>query len=108
MSLTLTLTLASNKGHGDKEFWTSATKLGDGKTYHWMGNGALVTYFNWATGRPDNLLLSGEFENCIHFIHKFAGEGNAYNWNDAACHRGFYYICEQERVEYEYCMRNEV
>ncbi|XP_055303121.1 C-type lectin 37Da-like [Sitodiplosis mosellana] len=96
-----------DEGHGDKEFWTSATKLNDDKTYYWMGNGELVTYFNWAAGRPDNLLLGGVYENCIHIIHKWAGDGNAYYWNDATCNRDFHFICEQERIEYEYCLNQQ-
>lgn len=68
-----------------------------------MTTGKLLTYFNWASGRPDNLLLDGVYENCLHIIHKWAGEGNALRWNDATCHRDFHYICEQEEVEFQYC-----
>lgn len=89
-------------GHDDKDFWTSGTKLGNGQTYNWMGNGKLVQYSNWALGQPDNHLWGDEYENCINIIYKKAGR-DGLKWNDATCESNFHFICEQEQVECEYC-----
>lgn len=77
--------------------------MGNDQTYYWMGNGKLVVYSDWAPGQPDNHLWGDTYESCINIVRKSAGSRDALKWNDATCQSDFYYICEQEQIEYEYC-----
>ena len=85
-------------GHNDKTFWTSGTKLGNGEVYHWMGTGELVRFSNWSENQPDNHdWHAGEAEACLEI---WPGG----KWNDHLCSRLEHFICEQEIIEYEYCL----
>lgn len=79
-------------------FWTSGTKLGF-DSWQWMGIGKQVKFTDWSTGEPNNLKDSNE--NCIHLYG--ASSKEAGRWNDVPCDCEYYFICEEEQVEYEYC-----
>ena len=47
-------------------------------------DGSNATYFNWASGKPDN---AGGKEFCVQMVD--TGE-----WNDRKCTADHYYLCE--------------
>ncbi|XP_018573083.1 macrophage mannose receptor 1-like [Anoplophora glabripennis] len=72
----------SGKSGAEDNYWTSANKQSDGKWVWW--DNQLVTYTNWAKGEPNN---ADKREFCLELYP----DGQ---WNDLACEREFYFICE--------------
>ncbi|XP_055312725.1 C-type lectin 37Db [Sitodiplosis mosellana] len=87
------------EGHERKHFWLSGTKLGFNDGYHWMGNGKTLTFTNWGGLQPDNL----PNEDCLQIWNVGDGPIDDSMWNDRNCSHDLYFICEEEKIEYEYC-----
>lgn len=84
-------------GHEEKLFWTSGINLGF-NSYQWMGNGKSVMYTDWASGEPNN---SNNNEHSL-LIWKVVQDGDL-KWNDGTCDSNLNFICEEDKIEYEYC-----
>ncbi|KAJ8963889.1 hypothetical protein NQ314_005306 [Rhamnusium bicolor] len=76
----------TNAGDG---FWSSGSKLIDGKMWIWMSTSQIIEYTNWAPKQPDN-----NNEQCIHLILR---KDNGLLWNDLGCNDRLHYICEKPR-----------
>lgn len=77
------------------EFWTSGTRMLDGKTWVWMSTAKPVEYQNWAPGQPNN-----KNDQCILTMKTYKDFG----WNDRNCNCRFFFICEKtlgETVPYD-------
>ncbi|XP_018577174.1 macrophage mannose receptor 1 [Anoplophora glabripennis] len=69
-------------------FWSSGSRLVDDKTWLWLSTGKKMKYTNWVSTQPDN---SNNNERCI----ELAPENNGLYWNDLACEKSDYFICEK-------------
>ncbi|XP_031622484.1 perlucin-like [Contarinia nasturtii] len=88
-------------GYIKEDFWTSGTKLGNkDNTYRWMGSGKPVNFTDWAVGEPNGRV---EEVACIHYNNDKGNAQSDQKWDDYSCHSKFFFICEQELIEYEYC-----
>ncbi|XP_018573082.1 macrophage mannose receptor 1 [Anoplophora glabripennis] len=74
----------SNKGD---LFWTSGSKLLDGKHWIWMSKGQPIEYTNWAPGNPDS-----QTEHCIAAFHS---KNVGLTWTDRDCLVQLGFICER-------------
>lgn len=68
------------------EFWTSGTKLLDGKNWIWLSILKVVDYFNWLPGEPNN-----KSEFCIDLVVK----NKKLLYKDENCDRRIAFICER-------------
>ncbi|XP_018569920.1 perlucin-like [Anoplophora glabripennis] len=75
-------------GLSTERFWTSGSRLPDGKTWVWMSTGRPFSFNNWFPGEPNN---AKEYnEQCVETkINK-----DELKWNDVNCTRQLYFICE--------------
>ncbi|CAH1169980.1 unnamed protein product [Phaedon cochleariae] len=74
----------ANKGSDD--FWTSGSKLLDGRNWVWMSHGDGIQYTNWAPGEPND-----DRSQCIRLSSK---HGELY-WHDSRCDESRFFICER-------------
>lgn len=92
--------IVSTVGHERKHFWTSGTKLGFDDGFHWIGNGKSVIFTDWSRGQPDGQ----PNENCLQIWNTGDGVVDDTKWNDRNCADSLYFICEEDQIEYEYCL----
>ncbi|KAG5865354.1 hypothetical protein JTB14_037364 [Gonioctena quinquepunctata] len=76
------------KDGGDDQFWTSGTRLIDGKNFIWLGTAKPIEYTNWQQGEPSNIN-----EKCLEFL--LVRNKDLY-WNDRDCTAQLYFVCEKE------------
>ncbi|XP_018570485.1 perlucin-like [Anoplophora glabripennis] len=69
------------------DFWTSATRMFDGKTWIWMSTAKPVQYTNWSPGHPNN-----QNDHCILAIRTRTG---LIYWNNRNCNCRSFFICEK-------------
>ncbi|XP_055310894.1 C-type lectin 37Db-like [Sitodiplosis mosellana] len=93
-----------DENHQDKDFWTSGNKLGSNGVYQWMSTGKVVKFTDWAQGQPDNQFRENQHESCINIFNIGRGPGAGLMWNDHLCSAELYFICEQDFIQYGYCV----
>uniref|UniRef100_A0A6P7GDS6 Perlucin-like n=1 Tax=Diabrotica virgifera virgifera TaxID=50390 RepID=A0A6P7GDS6_DIAVI len=59
------------------DFWSSGTRLLDGRNWVWLPKGLPVGYTNWGPGQPDN--------NNDHCIRLHLDKNNGLFWDDINC-----------------------
>lgn len=80
-------------------FWLGGTDLSLEGRFVWMATGEPFVYTNWLLPyQPDNN------ENIEHCVHIWPDLTNTTVWNDAPCHHGKYFICEEQPKN---CYNNE-
>ncbi|KAJ8969430.1 hypothetical protein NQ314_001772 [Rhamnusium bicolor] len=83
------LTAENNNVTGD--FWTSGTRMLDGKNWIWMSTARYIEYKNWGPGQPNN-----KNDHCILLIKNI----NNFVWDDRNCNCRFFFICEKPVDEF--------
>lgn len=75
-------------GYDTESFWTSGSRLGNGRDYVWMSTGRKVIHERgfWPPGQPDRL----QNENCIEVRGLFG-----LKLNDWDCNARAYFVCEK-------------
>lgn len=68
------------------DWWSSGSRLLDGKNWVWFTRGIPVEFTNWRQGEPN-----GEEELCLHLAHN---QDKGLEWTDDYCHNQFKVICE--------------
>ncbi|XP_018573830.1 macrophage mannose receptor 1 [Anoplophora glabripennis] len=68
-------------------FWSSGSKLVDGKNIIWLSTGRMADYTNWMPNQPDNAK-----EMCIELVQR---RNDGLFWNDLNCDDKLFFICEQ-------------
>ncbi|KAG5865880.1 hypothetical protein JTB14_034857 [Gonioctena quinquepunctata] len=74
-----------NKGD---EYWSSGSRLVDGKNWMWMTTGHGLEYSKWATGQPDSPV-----DQCLLLAHQ---KNVGLFWNDRDCNLQTWFICEKK------------
>nr|XP_023012622.1 uncharacterized protein LOC111502712 [Leptinotarsa decemlineata] len=74
-----------NKGD---EYWSSGSRMVDGKEWRWMSTGKRFEFSKWATGQPDSPV-----DQCTVLTHQ---KNVGLFWNDRDCNLLFWFICEKE------------
>ncbi|KAJ8963887.1 hypothetical protein NQ314_005304 [Rhamnusium bicolor] len=77
------------KQNAGDSFWSSGSRLIDGKIWIWMSTTQIVEYTNWLLSRPDNIN-----EQCIQLVLQ---KDKGLFWNDLGCNDRLFYICEKPR-----------
>lgn len=65
-------------------FFLGGADLAAEGEWSWYPNGKKFNYTNWLPKEPDN---GGHIEKCLHLYIDL-------QWNDVACLKEFYFICE--------------
>ncbi|XP_058055234.1 C-type lectin 37Db-like [Anopheles bellator] len=76
--------------------WISANDLGEEGEFRWASTGESVAYENWSETEPNNFEIDDcTTENCA-ILEYWADGGSNFNYtfNDRACRREYYFICE--------------
>ncbi|KAG5885030.1 hypothetical protein JTB14_018626 [Gonioctena quinquepunctata] len=77
--------------NGAENWWTSGSRLLDGKTWLWMTRGTAVEYTNWLPGQPGN----GN-QLCLQLVHQ---KDKGLFWNDNFCNNQYNIICERSSTD---------
>ncbi|XP_034549099.1 CD209 antigen-like protein E [Notolabrus celidotus] len=77
----------------EKSTWIGLSDKDNEGTWKWT-DGTLLTLSFWHKRQPDNGGGDPRYgeEDCVHLVD---GRTQVKNWNDMACHRTLYWICEK-------------
>lgn len=74
-----------------ESFCLGGTKIGNAPYFYWMGRNEAIGFSDWLDHMPNNYLGN---EGCIE-MH---GDNNQ-KWNDVACYKPNFFVCEEEFLE---------
>ncbi|KAG5872364.1 hypothetical protein JTB14_014810 [Gonioctena quinquepunctata] len=81
------------KDGGDIHFWSSGTRLIDGKNFIWLGTAKPIGYTNWQQGQPNDIT-----RKCLGL--ELAKKKDLY-WSDRDCNNLYNFVCEKEDKKVE-------